>query len=186
MKEKLLYLAVLACGAAIGSAATWQYFKNKYEKQYQEDLKSVKEAFANKPDATKEEKNEPVEEEQSIVKPRHVDVNKEINNNIIINQGYTREENNMNEEKPYVITPEEFGEYEEYECATLFLFADGFMTDGDEELIDDIEEVVGYESLKHMGEYEDNCVHVRNDAKMTDYEVLRDLRNYKDVYNNRM
>ena len=41
--------------------------------------------------------------------------------------------------------------------------------------------MVGFESLGSFGEYEDDCVHVRNDAQKTDYEILRALRNYSEV-----
>lgn len=47
--------------------------------------------------------------------------------------------------------------------------------------VDDVEEIVGEESLTHFGEYEDDSVFVRNDRLKCDYEILLDQRNYSDV-----
>ena len=46
-----------------------------------------------------------------------------------------------------------------------------------------MEEMVGFESLNHFGEYEDDSVFVRNDAKKCDYEILLDQKLYSDVIN---
>ena len=48
-------------------------------------------------------------------------------------------------------------------------------------VVDDVEEIVGEESLTHFGEYEDDSVFVRNDRLKCDYEILLDQRNYSDV-----
>lgn len=48
------------------------------------------------------------------------------------------------------------------------------------EEVDDVEEIVG-DGLEHFGEYEEDSVFVRNDAKRCDYEILKDLRNFSDV-----
>ena len=42
-----------------------------------------------------------------------------------------------------------------------------------------MEEIVG-DALEHIGEYEDDCVHVRSDAKRCDYEILEDLRTFDE------
>lgn len=83
--------------------------------------------------------------------------------------------------KPYVISPEEFGEFEEYEKISLTYYADQVLTDENNEEVDDVEEIVGEESLTHFGEYEDDSVFVRNDRLKCDYEILLDQRNYSDV-----
>ena len=50
------------------------------------------------------------------------------------------------------------------------------------EIVDDIEKVVGEDSLEHFGEYEDDSVYVRNDSKKCDYEILLDQRNYQEIF----
>ena len=52
------------------------------------------------------------------------------------------------------------------------------MTDEDDEEVDDVDEIVGEESLNHIGDYEEDVVHVRNDRLKCDYEILRDDRVY--------
>ena len=53
--------------------------------------------------------------------------------------------------------------------------------DENDEEVDDVDEIVGEESLNHFGEYEDDSVFVRNDRLKCDYEILLDQRNYSDV-----
>ena len=48
-------------------------------------------------------------------------------------------------------------------------------------MIEDVESMIGFESLSHFGEYEDDSVFVRNDARKCDYEILQDQRLYSDV-----
>ena len=84
------------------------------------------------------------------------------------------------EDTPYVISPAEFGEIEEYTKVSLTYFADGVLADELNEPVDNVEEIVG-DALEHFGEYEEDSVFVRNDAKRCDYEILQDLRNFKDV-----
>ena len=87
-------------------------------------------------------------------------------------------------EKPYVISPDEFGEFEDYEKISLIYYNDGVLTDENNEIVDDINEIVGEDSLKHFGEYEEDSVFVRNDKLKCDYEILYDLRKYKNVSDN--
>ena len=87
----------------------------------------------------------------------------------------------MKKDIPYVIPPEEFGEIEEYDTESLTYYQDGVLTDQDDSIIDNIDELIGEDSLTHFGEFEDDSVFVRNDKLRCDYEILRDLRNYSDV-----
>lgn len=94
------------------------------------------------------------------------------------------EPNDSDEELPYVISPEEFGIYdEEYERISLTYFSDGILADdaNNELSKEEIEDLVGLDSITHFGEHEDDAVHVRNDRLKTDYEILRDLRTYEEV-----
>lgn len=107
---------------------------------------------------------------------------------IIQKEGYTDYSKTVEEkkgeafvEKPYVISPEEFGEFEEYEKISLTYYADEVLADENDEEVDDVEEIVGKGSLNHFGEYEDDSVFVRNDRLKCDYEILLDQRNYSDV-----
>lgn len=62
---------------------------------------------------------------------------------------------------------------------SLTYFADGVLADECGEIVDDVEEIIG-DGLDHFGEYEDDSVFVRSDAKRCDYEILKDLRDFSD------
>ena len=104
-------------------------------------------------------------------------------------EGYTRysdfgsdeEEKPVSEAGPYVIPPEQFGDNEEHEQISLTYYADGVLADENDEVIEDVEDAVGIDSLNHFGEYEDDSVFVRNDARKCDYEILLDQRTYSEV-----
>ena len=89
------------------------------------------------------------------------------------------------EMKPYVISPEEFGEFEDYERISLSYYADQILADEDDEKVEDVDNVVGLESLIHFGEFEDDSVFVRNDRLKCDYEILLDQRTYSDIIRQR-
>ena len=86
----------------------------------------------------------------------------------------------MSDDAPYVIPPEEFGETD-YEIISLTYYADGILADDMDDIVDDVDDIVGADSLTHFGEYEEDSVFVRNDLREVDYEILRDPRKYSDV-----
>jgi hypothetical protein len=185
----MVFLAFIA-GAGIGSVCTWQLLKRKYELIAQEEIDSVKAAYA-----TRETGKSLVEgfcnglkvaEDRTQKDEGDVDFKKYAS--IIQKEGYTDYSRSVEEkkgeafvEKPYVISPEEFGEFEEYEKISLTYYADEVLADENDEEVDDVDEIVGDESLNHFGEYEDDSVFVRNDRLKCDYEILLDQRNYSDV-----
>lgn len=174
-------------GAAIGSAATFLCAKKYYERRNQEDIDSV-EAMLAKRYSTKSESEEeyvPTDEDiadnADIIDENEYDTRDEYEDDI---EDYDCIEMNGSD-VPYVITPEEFDEYEEYDKVSLTYYSDMILTDDDDELVEDVESTVGFASLNHFGEYDDNCVFVRNDKLMCDFEILRDNRRYSDVINKR-
>lgn len=181
-------------GIAIGSLATWQYVKKKYEQIAQDEINSVKEVFNKKKnnenevpkdiEVTSQAKAEKAKEKPDIIKYAEV----------LSKNGYTEysniEKNKKKEEtkvsnngnsSPYIISPEEFGDNDEYDKISLTYYADKILADDNDELVEDIEKVVGSDSLNHFGEFEDDAVYVRNDNLKCDYEILIDHRNYSDV-----
>ena len=81
---------------------------------------------------------------------------------------------------PFIIPPTRFGEYDDYQQISLTYWADSVLTDDADMIIHNVEDIVGFESLNHFGDYEDDAVHVRNDRLKCDYEVLKDLRTYTE------
>lgn len=205
MKNKLIYFAIFAVGASIGSGVTWKLVRDKYEKLANEEIESVKKAFtkrqkdlvnelemvnqalkshgaeASKEKEEKEDKGTEVSKEKEE-KPVAKRTNH--NNYTKYSSGYYKEEGvdtMRDEDRPYVITPKEFGEFDDYECVSLTYYADKRLADDMDELVDDIESTVGYDCLDTFGDYEDDSVFVRNDRMKCDFEILLDTRKYRDV-----
>ena len=185
MSKGATFIFGIVLGAAAGVAVSWKYFKDKYEKLAKEEIDSVIEKFTDmkkpKPDQPKKEQNKATESELNELAT------------LVHDEGYfnyadidsDEEEDEENMPKPYVITPSEFGEADDYEVISLCYYADGVLTDSFDEIIVDVDAIVGKESLNHFGEYEDDSVFVRNDRLKADYEILLDVRTWKQVLEER-
>lgn len=190
MNTKALYFVAFFVGAAAGVTASFKYAQKKYEQIAQEEIDSVKEAFSRKDEELTRRVEEVKATQQSMAdqaksKP-----------NVMADSGYTNyakpepnespnSDTNDMLEKPYVIHPDEFGEMDDYETFSLSYYSDGVVADDNDDLVDDVDEVIGLDSLKHFGEYEDDSVFVRNDRLKCDYEILLDQRRYSDLINRR-
>lgn len=185
MNNNLMYLAMFAAGAAVGSVATWKYVKDKYEKIAQEEIDSMRDTFR----AFKQElKNNAEESEDSeeFTEEEQVEYDKYSKLYNGLNEQVKEEEEEIDmDKKPYVISPEEFDEIEEYEKVSLTYYSgDNVLAESiSDEMIEeeDIEDIVGSDFASHFGEYEDDSVFVRNDKRCIDYEILMDERCYQDV-----
>lgn len=194
MKDTLSNFIIFAAGAAIGSAVTWKFLKDRYERLVQEDSASLREYYSKRdPEKIKvdqdsetevdnvESNTHPTPELQPSVREYAA---------MLAEEGYTDYTNIDKQKKeeadavkrPYVIAPEEFGECD-YDTESLTYYSDGTLTDELDEPIEDVDQKIGKESLTHFGEYEADSVFVRNDELKTDYEILFDTRNYADVVN---
>lgn len=192
--SKATGFVIFVLGAAVGSVVTWQYTRKKYEQIAQEEIDSVKEIFSKRESAADVEITDPEPHTAKIGKPEEKpDITEYAAR--LERDGYTnysnvgaeqkKEEQETMEIKPYVISPEEFGEFEDYERISLSYYADQVLADEDDEKVDDVDNVVGLESLTHFGEFEDDSVFVRNDRLKCDYEILLDQRTYSDVIKQR-
>ncbi len=171
-------------GALVGGVIVWCCIKEKYAVLAEEEIASVKEAYT-----SREEPRTDEPEAEQIAMP----VSKAPEKDDIIEyarringEGYTDYSRTVDQkpgqrlgETPYVISPDEFGEIEEYTKVSLAYFSDGVLADEYGETVDDVEEIVG-DALNHFGEYEEDSVFVRSDAKRCDYEVLKDLRKFPE------
>lgn len=171
MKDILSKVLIFTVGAAVGSAVTWKLVKTRYERIANEEIASVKAAFSTK----RVEPTEPEEPKDEMIN----DVNRDYAD-IIKSSGYSEEVKDVGT-KPYVIPPETFGDIEEYEQVSLTYYSDGVLADDRNYPVENVDDVVGKDSLTHFGEYEEDSVFVRNEQLETDYEILLDQRNYSDV-----
>jgi len=178
-------------GAAVGSIVTWRYVEKKYEQIAQDEIDSVKEVFSKREmDFTEETEvvDARIKADNAKEKPSVVEYAARLRE-----QGYTNysdigtedeeevKKESMTVDKPYVIAPEDFGEFDDYEKISLTYYADRILADDNDELVNDVEDVVGFDSLNSFGEYEDDSVFVRNDRLKCDYEILLDQRKFSNV-----
>lgn len=176
MKGLLINTVVFVAGASLGAVVSWKLLEEKYKQIANEEIESVKEVYRKK-----FESNVKITDVGVTVKrdePEDEPVKKEYSD-LIKKLGYSDEEVTKNvKKKPYVISPGEFGELHDYDTVTLTYYNDGVLTDDQDEPIEDVEKLVGKDFATHYGEYEDDSVCIRNDELQTDYEILKDSRNY--------
>lgn len=167
---------IFAAGAAIGSAVTWKLLYNRYEQRLEEEIDSYKEARSRRERVKEDSEGVSDEEDPEITRAEYEEIIKE--------SGYATEseiEENDDVEEPYVISPDEFDELDSYHTVSLTYYEDGVLTDDDNEIVEDIAGTVGKNFARHFGDYEEDAVHIRNDSRKCDYEILRDSRRYSDI-----
>lgn len=83
--------------------------------------------------------------------------------------------------EPYVISVDEFGD-DDYDAKTLLYYADGVITDEDNQPINEPEKLIGNlaDIPLHFGEYVEDAVYIRNEAESCDYEILKENLNFRD------
>ncbi len=103
----------------------------------------------------------------------------------IIKQHYTKTNttDNHDSQKPYPISPDEYGEMEDYEPLNLYLYTDHVLTDTEFEIITDIEGTIGCDAIDKLDEYEENAIYIRNPVIKCDYEILLNNEDYMDAMN---
>lgn len=181
--------AMFMAGAAVGSAAAWMYLKKHYERIAQEEIDSVKATFAERKVTFNDEARAARPDTQADIAKLKPDLIKYAG--IVKENNYTNysEHSKANNEegddsmsdKPYVISPEEYEESDDYTLISLTCYSDGILVDDEDEIMKDTEETVGEDFVNHFGDYENDTVFVRNDRLRCDYEILKDHRSFKDV-----
>ena len=187
MYSGLKYILIFSIGAAIGAAVTWKTLITKYEQIAQEEIESMKEYYSKssdaKPDSDISEDSIPEEEAIDIGDNKKPDlasyadiIKKEYYNYSDSNSHVNTEEvEDVKNPNIRIISPEEFGEEDGYRTLSFTYYADEVLTNEANEVVENVDDIVGSESLTHFGEYEDDSVFVRND------EILLDERKYTEV-----
>lgn len=191
-KEIIKDTVILATGIGIGIGVVWYYFDKKYKDEMSKKIEEIM-AESKKVKPVKSTASElpakvnTVDEVKSTV--TSVETTKVNYSKLINKEKYVGDESTENAEeetdyeKPYVISPLEFGDKEDegYTTVSLMFYSDGLLADDMGEVIENIDETVGVDSLNHFGEYEDDSVFVRNDRLKIDYEILLNNKRLVDV-----
>lgn len=209
MSNKTVGLLAFIFGAAVGSITTLQLVKTRYQKIADEEVDSVKEAFARRVDEIEEEAEEQirhilnnsedsndVETEGKVAQVRNkadiataAAISKEkryVNYSEFSNKGdkkvvIAEQPSEEDEGGPRIISPEEFGEMGN-EKITLLYWADDVLSYEDGDIPKNISDLVGDEFQDHFGEYEEDSVFIRNEQIGVDYEILSETRKHSKVF----
>lgn len=194
MKSKIINVLMFAAGAAIGSVVTWKVVEARYERIVQEELESIRETFtvvgSDDPQEQTEESDEEGRpectgqinwDELEDLDEENEDDDKAQYAKIVKN--YTNEKGGaiMTTKEPYVISPYDFGELDDYHQIELTYYADGILEDEEYHIVTNADELIGPKALFTFGEYEDDSVFVRNEHLMTDFQILKDYRTYSEA-----
>jgi hypothetical protein len=204
MDARVSHAIAFLAGAAISGLSAWFATKKVCEKKYakiaQEEIDSVKERFtAPKVEAAKkfieEKKNQELKKtteqaKKATNKPSLSEYAKNIKTYVNYSDSESKEEIGSNGLKRIsfkpngnivVIEPEAYGEDEDYDQAELTLYADGILADEDNEIIENVDDVIGVGNLRRIGEYEEDALHIKNEPRKCYYEILKDVKKYEDA-----
>ena len=82
----------------------------------------------------------------------------------------------------HVISPLEYGEDESYDAIGLTYYADGTLArDDDDTVIENIDDTIGINSLKYLGEYADGVLYIKNDILGEYYEITDSNKTYTEM-----
>lgn len=179
---KALPVVTFILGAAAGAFTSWQLLKKAYEVKTEAEIESVRKAY---------QRREENQTTQETMKPASMMATIPKNSYNVVEAAKIMTESHYvpdipeipKHDGPYVITPDEFGDFYDYEKVYLMYFADGAIADNEYDILTntEIEQSIGWDCLNHFGDYEEDVVHVRNDAKHCDYEITKDFRNYSEL-----
>lgn len=207
MNNNVTIVISFLVGAAVGVASTYKIAEKKYRDIADSEIESVKEQFKDrKPlvvNETEQDNHQVLDKKVAVVsngvslKPDIASFRSTIaknDYNTVSNQtsvptkhGYVEEEDDMPEEALpsdiYTIDPEEFNVLEDYGCATYYYTADDQIVDDTYEPLDDedIRLLFGGDVGGRFGEYEEDSVHIRNELKKMDYEILQSQKTLDEI-----
>lgn len=186
---------IFTAGLLLGSGVTFIATKKFIQKRADEEIEEVREAYRKmKNDTDNSEKREIVEEKNEL--------DEELENDRVeyehIASQYTKTKEDSKTQKmnysdictrdktkPYIIHPDEFEEIEDYDSLEfMYYVTDNILADERDDVVNNVEDIVGLDFKKHFGEYEEDAVYVRNDKYKIDYEILLSERSYLEDHPN--
>lgn len=185
---------IFLLGAGAGSAVTYYLIKEKFKGIANEEIESVVRTFKEKLQQiedrnNKQEEQKPDEKENYEQKINNLEYSEPIKKEEIDNGVDLSENNDSHIENvditndkdkyiPYIITEDEFGDIGNEE-ETLILYADDVLADEQDQIITDPESLLG--NCLTDFDIADDCIYVRNEARETDYVILRSDETFSDI-----
>jgi hypothetical protein len=182
-------LVLFLMGGVMGCAAMYLYMTRKHEEGLL-DLEDIRMGTSEDVESERRpyESPECKDEETSIPVPEKILVMRDQTYKKIVTKYNKGSDVIMSKHvvnKPHVIDIEEFSEgMPEYDKCTIWWYqGDGILADENEEIIENLEPVIGSVNLVAGNtEGDNNVIYVRNDSLEIDYEVICTNDNYSDRY----
>lgn len=190
---KLSHVIAFVAGAAVGYFSANYLLKDKYEKRFQQEVSSTIEAFkTNKNEEYKKsdevtlngEKLKAVSDEVVVANIKEYAKNIGKHDYSEVNDDKPSEESKddgIDHTKPYVITEEEVDAYMNYSITQWNYYADGVLTDENNEIVEDVSTTIGKEAFEHLKKTSESAIYVRNDLLELDYEILKNEMTYAEL-----
>ena len=185
MNNKIKLLLVFAGGVVSGATAMYLYFKSQFEMVEDEpDEEETKEESVKQVDPDSKEVNDLIDEYNDLVEKHGY---KPLEPIAEAKMKEKAEEDGLEQfchiDGIEIIPPDEFEVEEGYELETLFYLRDGVVIDADDHVIDDPTSMVG-DAPHYFGSNpgDEDTVYIRNDEKMTKYELLREDRTSEEYF----
>lgn len=190
---KLSHVIAFIAGAAVGYFAADYLLKDKYEKRFQQEVSSTIKAFkTNKNEGYKKddevalngEKLKAVSDEVVVadIKEYAKNIGKhdysEVNND---KPSEESKDDGIDHTKPYIITEEEVDAYMNYSITQWNYYADGVLTDENNEVVEDVSTTIGKEAFEYLKRTSESATYVRNDLLELDYEILKNEMTYAEL-----
>lgn len=184
MSNMIKNVLIFGAGAIIGSICSIQMVKERLKEDAESEIAEMRAYYRDKmkenkeeETITKEEEFEPIEE---VIEKEEKQMEKIIQDKGYVNQ--KEEEVSNTYDIPYVINEEEYGSEEDYDTEVLTYFADKVLVDEVDEIIEDMDTVVGLGNLSIFEEFEGaKTIYVRNEIYKTDFMICKDDWNYSDL-----
>lgn len=182
MRSNMVGAISFIAGLVIGGGGVYLYFKDVYEERFQTELETEKAALQHDAKKTKDEESLDQNVRHAVTgNTPEPETNEFVEYAAKLAKSGYRDYSDTKVERPYVIRPDEFDDIPGYSTIELMYFSDGVLADEFYEKVENVDECVGIDSLSHFGEYEEDSVYVRNDARRCDYIIIREKERYKDV-----
>lgn len=175
---------IFGAGVIAGSICSIQIVKERLKEDVEIEIAEMRAYYRDKmkenreeETITKEDEFEPIAE---VIEKEEKQMEKIIQDKGYVNQ--KEEEVSNTYDIPYVINEEEYGSEEDYDTEVLTYFADKVLVDEVDEIIEDMDTVVGLGNLGIFEEFEGaKTIYVRNEIYKTDFMICKDDWNYSDL-----
>lgn len=188
MSSMLKNVLIFGAGLITGSICSIQIVKERLKEDAELEISEMREYYREKMKECKKEETITKEDEEFEPIEDVIEKEEKIMSEIIQDKGYDNQEKEEKKEQtdtwdiPYVINEEEYGAEDDYDTEVLTYFADKVLVDEVDEIIEDIDTVVGLGNLSIFEEFEGaKVVYVRNEIYKTDFMICKDDWKYSDL-----